>query len=118
MDIITKVTKQVINNNEQAFTLLCRHPLPSPPWDLPNMYKRSIVFFRALYTYIRLLPCHDLYRRLQQYGALDVLDIGYRITADPLETQTDQEVDLGKGGILGWEYICVCHARTELLLFL
>lgn len=65
--------------------------------DLPNLYKRSIVFFRALYTYIRLLPCHDLYRRLQQYGASDALDIGYRMSADPLEAHTtDEEVDLGK----------------------
>lgn len=76
--------------------------------DLPNLYKRSIVFFRALYTYIRLLPCHDLYRRLQQYGASDALDIGYRMSADPLEAHTmDEEVDLGKAISGGNLYVCI-----------
>ncbi|EMC99779.1 hypothetical protein BAUCODRAFT_350618 [Baudoinia panamericana UAMH 10762] len=36
---------------------------------LPNVYKKGVVLFRSLYTYLRFLPAWKLYRRLGRHGA-------------------------------------------------
>ncbi|KAI8394093.1 autophagy-related protein 13-domain-containing protein [Radiomyces spectabilis] len=48
--------------------------------DLPNVYKKSIIFFRSLYSLVRLLPGHRLVRQLldAQYNELFV---AYQISA-------------------------------------
>lgn len=71
------------------------HPLPDFPVDLPNLYKRSIIFFRALYSFVRLLPGHELHRRLSKYGQqLNGLSLGHRLSSNISIDQS--EVSLGK----------------------
>ncbi|KAI9597208.1 autophagy-related protein 13-domain-containing protein [Syncephalis fuscata] len=49
--------------------------------ELPTLYKRCIMFFRALFTYTRLLPSYRLCRRLRRsLGQSIPLHIGYRFT--------------------------------------
>ncbi|KAI9364804.1 autophagy-related protein 13-domain-containing protein [Pilaira anomala] len=58
----------------ESWTLCLNHPLPEIVVDLPNLYKRSIVFFRSLHSLVRLLPSHNLY---QKYGEIS---LGYRLS--------------------------------------
>ncbi|KAI8365636.1 autophagy-related protein 13-domain-containing protein [Choanephora cucurbitarum] len=48
--------------------------------DLPNLYKRSIVFFRSLHSLSRLLPGYDLYRQISESKDTP-LSIGYRLSS-------------------------------------
>ncbi|RKP27488.1 autophagy-related protein 13-domain-containing protein, partial [Syncephalis pseudoplumigaleata] len=49
--------------------------------ELPTLYKRCIMFFRALYTYTRLLPAYRLCRRLRRsMGHASPLQVDYRFT--------------------------------------
>ncbi|OBZ85789.1 Autophagy-related protein 13 [Choanephora cucurbitarum] len=64
----------------ESWELSLKHPLPDFAVDLPNLYKRSIVFFRSLHSLSRLLPGHDLYRQIS--GSKDTpLSIGYRLSS-------------------------------------
>ncbi|KAL1925676.1 uncharacterized protein VTP21DRAFT_559 [Calcarisporiella thermophila] len=49
--------------------------------DLPVIYKYSIIFFRSLYTYARLLPAFQLYRQLQKARVGSALKIGCRLVS-------------------------------------
>lgn len=52
--------------------------------QLPNVYKKAVVLFRSLFTYLRLLPAWKLYRRLgRQATASDKLRLGFRIKRGP-----------------------------------
>lgn len=70
-----------------------RYPLPQYAVDLPSLYKRSIVFFRTLHSTVRLLPAHDLYRKLHK-GQDSDLSIGCRLTSKVVSKPT--EIALGK----------------------
>nr|POE49079.1 autophagy-related protein 13 [Quercus suber] len=51
-----------------------------PTDQLPNVYKKGVVLFRSLYTYLRLLPTWKLYRRLgRQAGNQQSLKLKFRI---------------------------------------
>lgn len=63
----------------ESWTLSLNHPLPDFPVDLPNLYKRSIVFFRSLHSLVRLLPSHNLNRRLKVHDG--EISLGYRLSA-------------------------------------
>ena len=69
--------------------------------DLPNLYKRSIVFFRSLYSFVRLLPAYGLHRRLRNYGQSNGLSLNYRLTPSP--TYRNDEIPLGIKK--GWIYL-------------
>lgn len=76
-----------------------RHPLPQTAVDLPSLYKRSIVFFRALHSTVRLLPAHDLYRKLHKAADSDPLSIGCRLASKVTSEST--EISLGKDNQTG-----------------
>ncbi|KAH8548020.1 autophagy-related protein 13-domain-containing protein [Umbelopsis sp. PMI_123] len=61
--------------------------------DLPNLYKRSIVFFRSLHSYVRLLPAYNLYRRLRKYGNISQLRLGYRMVSVDVEQSGEIGID-------------------------
>jgi hypothetical protein len=72
-----------------------RHPFPDYAVDLPNLYKRSIVFFRSLHSLARLLPTYDLYRKLHKNNdASNPLSIGYRLSTLSSQQQ-NTEISLG-----------------------
>jgi len=49
--------------------------------QLPNVYKKGVVLFRSLYTFLRFLPAWKLHRRLsRQPGNHQALRLKYRIT--------------------------------------
>ncbi|TIB63325.1 hypothetical protein E3P78_01890 [Wallemia ichthyophaga] len=66
--------------------------------ELPVVYKRSIVLFRALYTLLRLLPLYGLIRRLRRCHSRG-LNIGCRLSAEkgasegvlPIDAQLSQD---------------------------
>ncbi|KAJ1661098.1 autophagy protein 13 [Dispira simplex] len=66
----------------ERWYLQLHHPPPYPPPDLPGVYKKTIVFFRALYSLVRLLPCYTLSQRLQGAKA-ELLQVSYRLTSTP-----------------------------------
>lgn len=76
----------------ETWILTLNHPIPDYPVDLPNLYKRSIVFFRSLHSYVRLLPAYDLYRRLRKYGNISQLRLGYRMLS--VDAQQNDEIGL------------------------
>lgn len=48
--------------------------------QLPNVYKKGVVLFRSLYTFLRFLPAWKLYRRLgRQSGTQQALKLKFRI---------------------------------------
>lgn len=53
----------------------------SEPYDqLPNVYKKGVVLFRSLYTYLRFMATWKLYRRLgRQQGNPPALKLKFRI---------------------------------------
>lgn len=66
--------------------------------DLPNLYKRSIVFFRSLHSLVRLLPSHTLFRRTRaSVHDGGEISLGYRISSSSSSSvaQAD-EVSFGK----------------------
>ncbi|GAA5812067.1 hypothetical protein MFLAVUS_005516 [Mucor flavus] len=65
----------------ESWELTLKHPFPSFDVDLPNLYKRSIVFFRALHSFVRMLPAHELFRKLHKLGDSNPLSIGFRLSS-------------------------------------
>lgn len=63
-------------------------PLPADMTQiLPSTYKKSVVLFRALYTYANFLPTYKLIRKLGRSRSTQGIKIGYRIVSgDQLDT--------------------------------
>lgn len=59
--------------------------------DLPNLYKKSIVFFRSLHSLVRLLPGHKLYQRF--HGKQSEIDLRYRLSTHTIHRP--DEIPLG-----------------------
>ncbi|KAI8381591.1 autophagy-related protein 13-domain-containing protein [Radiomyces spectabilis] len=83
--------KNQINNTQsveriliETWELSLRHPLPTFAVDLPNLYKRSIIFFRSLHSLVRLLPTYNLRRRLRKFNDYAGFSIGYRLASAPV----------------------------------
>ncbi|KAF9541816.1 autophagy protein 13 [Mortierella hygrophila] len=51
---------------------------PDPVPEPPVVYKKSIIFFRSLFAYMRLLPAYQLYRQLKKQN--HPLKIGFRVS--------------------------------------
>lgn len=81
------------------------HPLPDYAVDLPSLYKRSIVFFRSLYSFVRLLPGYELHRRIRHPGPLS---IGFRMGV----SQTVMQDELGLGG-----YTSLCMRERDKTMY-
>ncbi|KAF8955899.1 autophagy protein 13, partial [Entomortierella lignicola] len=62
----------------ESWSLTLSNSPPDPVPEPPVVYKKSIIFFRSLFAYMRLLPAYQLYRRLrkQEYP----LKIGFRVS--------------------------------------
>ncbi|KAL0093429.1 autophagy-related protein 13-domain-containing protein [Phycomyces blakesleeanus] len=64
----------------ETWVLALKHPPPDTPVDLPNLYKRSIIFFRSLHSLVRLLPGHKLCQRLKDNPSPG-LSLKYRLSS-------------------------------------
>ena len=60
--------------------------------DLPNLYKKSIIFFRSLHSFVRLLPAHQLRDRLK--GSDSGITLGYRLRKN--NVQRFDEISYGE----------------------
>ncbi|KAI7868435.1 autophagy-related protein 13-domain-containing protein [Spinellus fusiger] len=72
----------------ETWVLTLNHPLPDTPVDLPNLYKRSIIFFRSLHSLVRLLPGHSLQQRLKDTSGAG-LSLKYRLSSS-LQHSSDE----------------------------
>ncbi|KAG0198322.1 autophagy protein 13 [Mortierella sp. GBA30] len=61
----------------ESWSLSLSNTLPDPVPEPPVVYKKSIIFFRSLFAYMRLLPAYQLYRRLRKQN--HPLKIGFRV---------------------------------------
>ncbi|KAI9489768.1 autophagy-related protein 13 [Zychaea mexicana] len=78
----------------EHWTLALNHPLPTEAIDLGSVYKRSILFFRTLYAFVRLLPAYAAYQRIMaDTDDRHSLDIGYRLTN--IANSKGDEIGLG-----------------------
>ncbi|KAG2237806.1 hypothetical protein INT48_002107 [Thamnidium elegans] len=75
----------------ESWTLILKRPLPQVTVDLPNLYKRSIIFFRSLHSLVRLLPSHNLYKRLSIHDG--EISLGYRISTYPAKHRDEVPLD-------------------------
>ncbi|KAK3813275.1 MAG: autophagy-related protein 13-domain-containing protein [Benniella sp.] len=62
----------------ESWSLTLSNVPPDPIPEPPIVYKKSIIFFRSLYAYMRLLPAYHLYRRLRKQN--HPLKIGFRVS--------------------------------------
>ncbi|ORY06292.1 hypothetical protein K493DRAFT_310625 [Basidiobolus meristosporus CBS 931.73] len=76
----------------ESWQLFLMEPVGSGVVDLPVVYKKSIVFFRSLYTYVRQLPAYRLFRRLRKMK-LNGLKLGYRLTTTPMTPDNEIGID-------------------------
>ncbi|KAK9710119.1 autophagy protein 13, variant 2 [Basidiobolus ranarum] len=76
----------------ESWQLFLMEPVNSSVVDLPIVYKKSIVFFRSLYTYVRQLPAYRLFRRLRKMK-LNGLKLGYRLTTAPMTPDNEIGID-------------------------
>ena len=62
--------------------------------DLPIVYKKSIVLFRALITLIKLLPCYNLFKRLNKRNNRSNigLKLGCRLSANDNNDESDDSI--------------------------
>jgi hypothetical protein len=72
--------------------LFLRNTVPSHTVDLPNLYKKSIVFFRSLQSLVSLLPAFQLRDRL--IGSDSGMTLGYRLRKN--HVQRFDEIPYGK----------------------
>ncbi|KAK4512406.1 uncharacterized protein ATC70_003105 [Mucor velutinosus] len=75
----------------ESWTLSLNHPLPDYPVDLPNLYKRSIVFFRSLHSLVRVLPSYSLYQRLKLHNG--EISLGYRLSTNHFNRKDEISLD-------------------------
>ncbi|KAK9764422.1 autophagy protein 13 [Basidiobolus ranarum] len=76
----------------ESWQLFLIEPVNSNIVDLPIVYKKSIVFFRSLFTYVRQLPAYRLFRRLRKMK-LKGLKLGYRLTTAPTSPENEIGID-------------------------
>ncbi|KAF9111506.1 autophagy protein 13 [Mortierella sp. AM989] len=62
----------------ESWSLTLSNTPPEPVPEPPIVYKKSIIFFRSLFAYMRLLPAYQLYRRLRKQNY--PLKIGFRVS--------------------------------------
>lgn len=70
---------------------------PNPAPEPPVVYKKSIIFFRSLYAYMRLLPAYQLYKRLRRQNL--PLKIGFRVSRGQAPEESmfrDSDIGIGK----------------------
>ncbi|KAI9350700.1 autophagy-related protein 13-domain-containing protein [Obelidium mucronatum] len=69
----------------ESWQLTLLQPPPRSPPETPVMYKKCVMFFRSLYTHIRLLPSYRLHRRLaktdRDQQQQPPFRIGYRLSS-------------------------------------
>ncbi|KAK3839436.1 MAG: autophagy-related protein 13-domain-containing protein [Linnemannia elongata] len=62
----------------ESWSLNLSNTPPDPVPEPPVVYKKSIIFFRSLFAYMRLLPAYQLYRQLKKQN--HPLRIGFRVS--------------------------------------
>ena len=74
----------------ETWQLTLSHHIPSQTPELPVVYKKSIVFFRSLYSLLRLIPAFKLHRKLQRLRMAGC-DMTYRLST----SRTPQPAEAG-----------------------
>ncbi|TPX34710.1 hypothetical protein SmJEL517_g02674 [Synchytrium microbalum] len=64
----------------ETWQLSLTGPVPSQPPELATVYKKAVMYFRSLYSFIRLMPSYRLFRRLKR-STNGGLGIGYRLSS-------------------------------------
>ncbi|GJJ69297.1 autophagy-related protein 13 [Entomortierella parvispora] len=78
----------------ESWSLTQSNTPPDPAPEPPVVYKKSIIFFRSLYAYMRLLPAYQLYKRLRKQNL--PLKIGFRVSrGQPPEESMFRDSDIG-----------------------
>ncbi|KAG0348533.1 autophagy protein 13, partial [Podila humilis] len=79
----------------ESWSLTLSTTPPDPVPEPPVVYKKSIIFFRSLFAYMRLLPAYQLYHRLRKQN--HSLKIGFRVSRGqtPEESMLLQESEIG-----------------------
>ncbi|KAG0342077.1 autophagy protein 13 [Podila horticola] len=78
----------------ESWSLTLGNTPPDPVPEPPVVYKKSIIFFRSLFAYMRLLPAYQLYRRLRKQS--HSLKIGFRVSRGQTpEDSMLQEPEIG-----------------------
>ncbi|KAF9211539.1 autophagy protein 13 [Podila verticillata] len=78
----------------ESWSLTLSNTPPDPVPEPPVVYKKSIIFFRSLFAYMRLLPAYQLYRRLRKQN--HSLKIGFRVSRGQTpEDSMLQEPEIG-----------------------
>jgi Autophagy-related protein 13 len=65
-----------------------RHLIPNAPGDrdIPVVYKKAIVFFRSLYSLVRLLPCYRLSRIIGRQARSSIGEVVYRVSTSRISS--------------------------------
>ncbi|KAJ3179790.1 autophagy protein 13 [Geranomyces variabilis] len=62
----------------ESWQLTFSQTTPSQPLELPTVYKKSVAFFRSLYSHARLLPAFRLSRRFKRKPGS--MGVGFRVS--------------------------------------
>ncbi|KAJ3164592.1 autophagy protein 13 [Geranomyces variabilis] len=62
----------------ESWQLTFSQTTPSQPLELPTVYKKSVAFFRSLYSHARLLPAFRLSRRFKRKPGS--MSVGFRVS--------------------------------------
>ncbi|KAJ1923653.1 autophagy protein 13 [Tieghemiomyces parasiticus] len=86
----------------ESWQLQLGHMPPYPAPDLPVVYKKAVVFFRGLFSLVRLLPAYRLSQRLHSGdgSATPLLRLGYRFGTEPAHLGHEIRLDTGLTGSL------------------
>ncbi|KAH6576560.1 hypothetical protein BSLG_000363 [Batrachochytrium salamandrivorans] len=76
----------------ESWQLSLSHAIPTQPPDLPVVYKKSIVFFRSLYSMLRLMPAYRLCRKLRTSKDLP-FSLMYRVSTSRASYHDDVGLD-------------------------
>ncbi|KAJ3082362.1 autophagy protein 13, partial [Rhizoclosmatium hyalinum] len=80
----------------ESWQLTLLQPAPSFPPETAVMYKKCVMFFRSLYTHVRLLPAYRLFRRIKKpsdSGTANLLKIGYRLSSSRVMPMDEAGLD-------------------------
>nr|KAJ3417061.1 autophagy protein 13 [Polyrhizophydium stewartii] len=79
----------------------------SQPPDLPVVYKKSVVFFRSLYSMLRLIPAYRLCRRMRRSEA-PLCSVSYRLST----SRATYPDDAGLGAISALAFLLVLNLHV------
>ncbi|TPX58117.1 hypothetical protein PhCBS80983_g03329 [Powellomyces hirtus] len=75
----------------ESWQLTFSHSTPTQPPELPTVYKKSVAFFRSLYSHVRLLPAYRLSRRFRRKQS--GMGVGYRVSTSRVAPYDEAGLD-------------------------